>query len=62
MFVAKQTLDTIFILKVDVPQDVISLNKLIEDVEVKRQLVNALNLLYELTADWASNSEVVVQN
>ena len=62
VFVTEQTLYTIFIFKVDVPQDVVSLNNLVKNVEVQGQLVDTLNLLYQLTADGATNPVLVMQN
>lgn len=62
MFVAKQTLYTIFVFKVDVPENVIPFHDLVQNVEVKGQLIHAFNLLHEFAADWAAHSEVVVQH
>jgi hypothetical protein len=61
MLVTKKTLYTILILKVYVPQDIVSLHNFIKDVEIERELIDALNLLYKLSTDWAANSKVVVK-
>lgn len=61
MLVTKKTLYTIFILEVYISQNIVSLHNFIKDVEIERELINTLHLLYELSTDWASNSEVVVK-
>ena len=57
----EQALDTLFIFKVDVAQDRISLYYLVQYIEVKWQLVDGLDLLDQLEADGTSASEILVQ-
>ena len=52
----------VLIFKIDISQDVISLHDLIEDIEVQWQLIDTLNLLDKLPANWAAHSEVMVQH
>jgi len=61
MLVAKQAVDALLVLKVDVSQDTVPLHDLVEDIEVKGQFVNAFDLLDQLAADGAPDSKVVVQ-
>ena len=62
VLVTEQTLYAVLVFKIDVPQNVISLHDLIEDIEVQGQLIYALYLLHKLSADWAADSEIMVQN
>jgi len=61
MTLAKQTVNAILVLEVDVSQDAVSLDDFVEDIEVQRQLVHTLDLLHQFSADGASHSVVVVQ-
>jgi len=58
---AQQAVNAVFVLEVDVPQDVVSFHDFVKDIEVQRQLVHAFNLLHQFSADGTSYSVVVVQ-
>lgn len=62
MLVAQQTLYTILIFKIDISQDVVTLHNLVKDIEVQRQLINALNLFNKLPTYWAADSKVMVEH
>lgn len=62
VLVAEQALDAVLVLKVQVAKDWVTLDDLVEDVEVQGKLVDALDLLDELSTDRAAHSEVVVQH
>lgn len=62
MLFAQQTFNTFIIIKVDITQYVVSLHNFIKNVKVKRQLIDTFHLLNQLSADWTSDSEVVVKH
>jgi hypothetical protein len=57
VLVAKQTVDALFILKIDISQNVVSLHYFVQDIEVEGEFVHALYLLNKLSANWASHSK-----
>lgn len=61
VFLTEQTVDAFLVLEVDVAQNRITLDNFIQDVEVQRKLVDGLDLLHQLMADGAPDTEVVVQ-
>jgi hypothetical protein len=61
MFFTEQAVDAFFVFEVDVAQYWISLDYLIQYVEVQRQLIDRFNLLDKFAADRAPDSEIVVQ-
>ena len=61
VFFTEEAFDAIFIFEIYISQDMVSLHYFIKDVEIQRKFVHAFNLLDELSANWASNSEVMVQ-
>ena len=62
VLVAEQAFDAVLVLEVEVSEDGVSLNDLVQDVEVQREFVHALNLLDKLPANRAANSEVMVEH
>lgn len=58
---AKQAINAVFVFEVNVPQDAVSFNDFVEDVEVQRQLINALDLFHQFATNRASHSVVVMQ-
>jgi hypothetical protein len=61
VFLTEQAVDALFVFKVDVSQDTVSLHDFIQNVEVQRQLVNTLYLLHQFATNRASYAVVVVQ-
>ena len=62
MLVAQQALNTFILIKVNITQNVVPLHDFIKNVKVKRQFIDTLHLLHQLSADWASDSEVVMKD
>ena len=62
MLVAQQTFNTFILIKVNITQNVVPLHDFIKNVKVKRQFIDTLHLLHQLSADWASDSEVVMKD
>jgi len=62
VLIAQQAVDTLLLLEVYISQNAVSLHDLIENIEIQGQLVHALDLFDQLTADRASHPEVMVQD
>jgi phosphoglycerol transferase MdoB-like AlkP superfamily enzyme len=61
VFLTKQAVDALFIFKVDVSQDTVSLHDFVQNVEVQRQLVHTFHLLHQFATNRASYAVVVVK-
>ena len=61
MFFTKQAIDTFFVFKIDVSKNGVSIDNLIKNIEIQRELVNILHFLDKLSADWTLNPLPVVQ-
>ena len=62
MFFTEQGLRLeVFILEIDISENVVTLDYFIQNVEVKRQLINSFDLLHKFPADWTSNPIVIMQ-
>ena len=61
VFLAEQAVDAFLVFEVDIAQNRVTLDDLVQDVEVQRKLVDGLDLLNQLLADGAPDAEVMVQ-
>ena len=61
MVVTEQAINALFVIKVDIAQNGVSLNNLVEYVEIERQLINTFYLFDEFPANGTSNSEIMVK-
>ena len=61
VFLALQALEAFFTFEVDVSKNRIPLYDLVQDVEVKRQLIDSFDLLHQLPANRAAHSVVVAE-
>ena len=62
VLVAEEAFNAVFIFEIQISEDAVPLDDLIEDIEVQRQLINALHLLNKLSANRASHPEIMVEN
>jgi len=61
VLVAQQTVDAVFIFKVDISKNTVTFHNFVQDIEIQGQLIDAFYLLHQFSADGTSHSEVVVQ-
>ena len=60
MLIAEQALNALFVLEINVSEHMVSLDDLVQNIEIERQLVYTLNLLDELSANRAPDSVIMV--
>ena len=50
----------VLVFKIDISQNVVTFDYFIQNVEVKWQLINSLDLLHKFPTDWTSNPKVIM--